>query len=407
MRLRRFGPLAALPLVVVTAVPSYAAVTVSFTGGSYSIDADNFENDIKVECTSTNVTPAPPSPAACAEITSISVSPRGGVDIVDLSAVTGATFPAVESVDIGADTDEEFTPAADTLTGSSFADRITGDFADVIDGGPGNDRIEGGDLVHGGPGDDILWEASGSSGVFGDAGDDRFVNSLSAGGNHGGTGEDTFETDFHQALFGIDGLGFTFTSTEFRLSVNGVTATDPYPVDGFEHLVITLLESGTQTFNASAFPGDVDVRGFGGTDTIIGSKKSDVLRSGGGSDTIEARDGVFDYVDCGLGNDVAKVDGFDKVVRCESITYARPSTSAIKGPKNIKKGATGKFTFSSNVPGSVFQCKIDGKRWKACSSPFAISTGTLSKGLHTLRVRAGYPRGNWDATPSKRSFGVA
>lgn len=404
MRPRHFVPLAALPLVVGVAAPAYAAVTVFYSAGQYQLIGDAAANPMTMSCVSSNVVPAAAPDAPCADITSITIYPYDGIDTIDLSAVTPATFPNIETVDIYGDT-ETFPYAADSITGSSFDDRIYADFEDDVDGGPGNDRIEDGGTVHGGDGNDILWRSSGNGGNFGDAGDDRFVNALSQTANNGGPGDDTLEADFHQASADLT-FELTFTSTAIQIGVGGVPAGE-YPLVGFEHLVLTLPEKGTQTLNAAAFPGDLDIRGFGGIDIITGTKKSDVIRAGTGNDIVEARDGVFDYVDCGLGTDVAKVDGFDKVVGCESITYAKPRTSAIKGPQNIKKGATGKFTFTSNVPGSVFQCKIDKRRWKACSSPYAVSTAGLTKGLHTLRVRAGYPKGNWDATPAKKSFGVA
>ncbi|HET7734896.1 MAG TPA: hypothetical protein VFK52_02890 [Nocardioidaceae bacterium] len=403
MRLRYLGPLAALSLVVTVAAPAWAAFTATFGSGQYELNGTGSTDSVAMQCLSNNVSPAPASPTTCAAIESIVVHPGEGIDNVDLSGVTAALFPNVESVNIYADT-EAFPVSADVITGTALDDRIYSDFEDEVNGGPGNDRIEDGGTVHGGPGNDILWRSAGNGGNFGDEGDDRFVNALSQTGNHGGAGDDTLEADFHQAAAVLD-FELTFTASELQLAVGGVPA-GTYPVDGFEHLVITLPEKGTQTFNAAAFPGDLHLRGFGGTDVITGTKKSDVIHGGTGNDTIEARDGVFDVVDCGLGTDVAKVDGFDKVVGCESLTYAKPSTGAVKGPKNIVKGRSGKFTFTSNVPGSVFQCKIDKQAWKSCSSPHLVATGKLSLGLHTLRVRAGYPKGNWDATPSKKNFGV-
>jgi len=406
MRLRHLVPLAALPLVVAVAAPASAVVTTYYSTGNYQLISDSDGDTMTMTCgVGGNVSPVTAPDTPCTSITSVSVYPDDGADTIDLSSVTPATFANIEAVNIYGDT-ETYPYPADTITGSSFDDRIYADYADDVNGGPGNDRIEDGDTVHGGTGNDVLWQSSGNGGNFGDEGDDRFINSLSQTGNHGGPGDDTLEADFNQAAADVD-FELTFTSSELQVSIGGVSAGPPYPVDGFEHLVLTLPEKGTQTLDASTFPGDLYVRGFGGGDTIYGTHKSDVMYGGTGNDTIEARDGAFDLVDCGLGTDVAKVDGIDKVVGCESITYAKPSTSAIKGPKNIKKGSSGKFTFTSNVPGSVFQCKIDSKAWKACTSPYTVSTAALSKGLHTLRVRAGYPKGNWDATPAKKSFGVA
>lgn len=47
-------------------------------------------------------------------------------------------------------------------------------------------------------------------------------------------------------------------------------------------------------------------------------------------------------------------------------------------------GSVGPFTFASGVPGTTFECSIDGAAYKTCSSPYSP---TLSTGAHTLRVQ--------------------
>ncbi|MDP3892190.1 calcium-binding protein, partial [Nocardioides sp.] len=175
---------------------------------------------------------------------------------------------------------------------------------------------------------------------------------------------------------------------------------------GVERQYWTLLRGGEQRFNAKAFSGSVSLRGLSGKDTLIGAKGSDVLRGGAGPDVIDARDGGFDVVDCGPGVDVAYVDPVDRVIDCETVIYPRPNTSKIKGPKKIRQGAKGTYRFSSSMAGSVFQCKVDKKKWKKCSSPHTVATGKLKPGKHVLRVRAGYGAKNWDRSPSKKAFKV-
>lgn len=407
MRLRHLVPVAAVPLVIAVTPPAYAAVTATFIpgDGSYSVNGDTGDNDIDILCNTGATNPVSTPNAPCVDVKTMDVNPGDGTDTVDLSLVSAATFPNLTGAFINADT-EIFSPAADTLIGSQLPDSIYADFLDQVKGGGGNDYFEGGDKVEGEAGNDIFYRIGADHGVFGGPGDDRFIDGLPVGGIVGGTGDDSLELDLNAASPGLSAnVLLVFNSTNMHIEVPPSTIGD-VPVTGVEHLVLTLLDSGTQTVNAKAFPGDLVIRGFGGTDVITGTLRTDVLRGGTGNDTIDSQDGGFDLVDCGLGTDTAKVDASDQVVGCETVKYAAPQTSTIKGPRNIAKGKSGLFKFSSNVPGSVFQCKIDNKPWKSCKSPYAVGTGTLSLGLHTLKVRAGYPKGNWDKTPAKKNFGV-
>jgi hypothetical protein len=63
----------------------------------------------------------------------------------------------------------------------------------------------------------------------------------------------------------------------------------------------------------------------------------------------------------------------------------------------VTRNLKAKFRFASNEPGSSFLCKLDRKRFRACSSPV---TFTVRPGRHVLRVKAVDPAGNADATPA-------
>jgi hypothetical protein len=68
------------------------------------------------------------------------------------------------------------------------------------------------------------------------------------------------------------------------------------------------------------------------------------------------------------------------------------------------KGTTAKFTFTSSEPGSTFQCKLDKRKFKPCSSPKKYKH--LSPGKHKFKVRAVDVAGNIDATPAKKKFKI-
>jgi hypothetical protein len=75
--------------------------------------------------------------------------------------------------------------------------------------------------------------------------------------------------------------------------------------------------------------------------------------------------------------------------------------------KPPKKGGdrTPTFRFSSNMSGATFECKLDGKPFRACRSPFTARK--LGFGRHTFRVRAVIGDGDLvDASPASFSFQI-
>jgi hypothetical protein len=75
--------------------------------------------------------------------------------------------------------------------------------------------------------------------------------------------------------------------------------------------------------------------------------------------------------------------------------------------KPAKKGhdRTPTFRFSADMPSATFECKLDGKPFRACRSPF--TAGKLGFGHHTFRVRAVLGGGDLvDASPASFSFRV-
>ncbi|HET6938518.1 MAG TPA: hypothetical protein VFI19_07935 [Nocardioides sp.] len=103
-------------------------------------------------------------------------------------------------------------------------------------------------------------------------------------------------------------------------------------------------------------------------------------------------------------------DGFGDVTQdaCpESSTTqaACPAPNVIikKKPAKTSHNRFVKITFKSTVPGSTFKCSLDGKKFKACSSPYEKRLGF---GNHKVKIQAFNPAGIADPTPAKVEFRI-
>ncbi len=73
-----------------------------------------------------------------------------------------------------------------------------------------------------------------------------------------------------------------------------------------------------------------------------------------------------------------------------------PDTTLAKKPSKRTAGKVATFKFSSNQAGATFQCKVDKKAFKACTSPFKVK---VKNGAHTFTVKAVSAQGVADPTP--------
>jgi len=83
-----------------------------------------------------------------------------------------------------------------------------------------------------------------------------------------------------------------------------------------------------------------------------------------------------------------------------------PETTITSMPPNPSDSSTATFEYSSNEPGSTFQCKLDGSPFVDCPATGITYTG-LTNGSHTFQVRAIDPSGNEDPTPAGYTFDVS
>jgi hypothetical protein len=91
------------------------------------------------------------------------------------------------------------------------------------------------------------------------------------------------------------------------------------------------------------------------------------------------------------------------------VTTTRPPvTTGLVGPRRVKRGKPAIFRFGSSESGGTFECRVDRKPFRPCSSPFKLKTSKLSPGRrHTFSVFAVDFAGTPDATPLKKSFTVS
>lgn len=81
-----------------------------------------------------------------------------------------------------------------------------------------------------------------------------------------------------------------------------------------------------------------------------------------------------------------------------------PETVITGAPKGKTHAATVKFRFSSDMPDSTFECKLDKKPFKKCRSPKKYKG--LKPGKHVFKVRATDTKGTVDPVPAKKKFRV-
>ena len=170
---------------------------------------------------------------------------------------------------------------------------VAGPLNDTVDAGAGDDRITGG------PGADQL---------RGDAGDDTFLGLSTGDVVDGGDGVDILD------LSGIAAGGVA-------VSLDGVANDGP--------------------LGSNANVGAVeDVRGTASADFLTGGPAAETIRGAGGDDTIDTRGGGVDTVDCGAGNDAARVDADDVLTGCETVERPAPGGSGGTGAVGGEAAAT-------------------------------------------------------------------
>jgi hypothetical protein len=105
------------------------------------------------------------------------------------------------------------------------------------------------------------------------------------------------------------------------------------------------------------------------------------------------------------GNVQATATAFPWTVDNSLVDTTPPETTIVSRPPDPSQSPVAAFSYSSNEPGSRFQCKLDSGNFNSCPSSGTSYTG-LSSGAHSFQVRAIDTSNNLDPTPAGYSFSV-
>jgi Ca2+-binding RTX toxin-like protein len=247
---------------------------------------------------------------------------------------------------------------ADAIT----LDAIPGTISETVDGGSGNDYVNGANTpgtVSGGSGND---DVHGRGTVNGGAGDDRLTGSPLADNLRGGSGRDNLDggfgaddiaggsqTDTLVYSDRVDGVNVTIGSGNFndggpqdqtgsrRDTVHG----DVEVQFGTEHNDVLVGDRTPETL--VGLGGDDLEVGNGGGDTVLGSDGSDILRGGPGGDRLFGKSGNdrlaggpdHDFLRGGTGLDVMMgKNGIDRINARDGARDVKISCGP--GPKGLE-----------------------------------------------------------------------
>jgi Ca2+-binding RTX toxin-like protein len=261
-------------------------------------------------------------------------------------------FSVPITIDGGAGKDDiQGEDGAETITGGAGDDLIKSfGGSDVVDGGDGNDELHGGkgpDQVLGGAGNDKLegdgWNADPMPDVIdGGAGFDSIEDwgtdpihpdpisvTLGGGADDGRAGEGDDVRDVEGVAVNIPGT-YVGSDGDDELTVRQIL--EPVTMRGGAGNDRLKTADGNDVVDGG--PGADYLDGGFGDDHIVGGPGADIIHGdipGGdcgpvycklpyGNDTIDARDGEIDSIDCGFGEDTVVADPKDVVAAdCETV----------------------------------------------------------------------------------------
>lgn len=204
---------------------------------------------------------------------------------------------------------------------------------DVISTGAGDDSADGrggnGDQVTLGEGDDLLFEGGnhGTGDTFDGGPGLDFIELYNLTGPSSETvfTPDNYTLDLATgAASRTNNGGGSDTAVNFEDALTDIGNDVVNGTDG-SNLISTPSGSGGGGIDSNSKAAGADGGAFTGTpppdnDTVNGLGGADGIDVGNGNDTVEARDGFQDRVQCGAGADTVNADQFDILSLCEAVT---------------------------------------------------------------------------------------
>ena len=359
----------------------------------------------------------------CDQADSFLFQGAGGVDTFSISDDADLNpVPATLNGSGGNDKLQDFSPADRTLDGGDGDDVMFGSAGnDTMRGGGGNDEVDGedgNDNVSGGDGDDLLFgdhfKAPGADVIDGGPGFDRVrdwdsgtstrvpVNvTLDRAANDGrpGEGDNVFDVEH------IEGPGGTYVGSDAAETfvVGEVTVGSTVNGGGGNDTITT--QNGPDTVDGG--PGDDRITAGFDNDTVTGGPGRDAIYADStasycgiftctlpfGNDTVNARDGEPDQIDCGVGADRALTDATDTAANCETnevvvggltVLSARSIRQIVRKGLKISVGCPGACTIRARLAVS----RRLARRLRLGSRPLAAARKSLqSAGTATLTLK--------------------
>lgn len=93
------------------------------------------------------------------------------------------------------------------------------------------------------------------------------------------------------------------------------------------------------------------------------------------------------------------------IIRVLTKSQATPNTTLKRKPPRKTAGRKATFTFASDTPHSLFECKLDRQRFHLCRPPVRLKH--VKRGRHTFSVRARGPTGIPDPSPARFRWTVS
>jgi Ca2+-binding RTX toxin-like protein len=301
------GALCAVPAAAAGATLAAAGGTLTYTAGAghaNDVIFDQFDDasvrvvvkDADPIAASGNCTPVPSS-LVTYECTGIALVVADTGDGDDVMAAGLLDIP-VRVAGRAGDDHLEAGHAGGTVEGGDGDDQLfTRDGHTVLDGSAGDDQLHGNDghdVLRGGAGNDVLEPRLGADDVSGGDGfDEAVVNGLA-----------NPPPSVSVTLDDRPGDGAAGAGANVHADVEDVTGTSRSDRPGS-------MEFGSVTITGTAAANRLSVTW--GRATIDGGAGNDVLAGGPQEDSLIARDGFADRVQCGEGEDAAVVDTLDAV----------------------------------------------------------------------------------------------